>query len=146
MSWKMMTAIVGQLAHDTVPENFLKNFINVFLQIIIITVRKTNSRPLSSTRPLSKIRIDPSSIDVRTVYCASTQKNTGEPKFNFMAECAFTKSRLVLSNMILILTFLVFLHVQRCKYNILMSTVNELFLKELPMLSTYSQITRKVQI
>ena len=30
MSWKMMTAIVGQLAHDTVPENFLKTFINVF--------------------------------------------------------------------------------------------------------------------
>ena len=30
MSWKMMTAIVGQLAHDTVPEKFLKIFYKCF--------------------------------------------------------------------------------------------------------------------
>ena len=66
------------------------------------------------------------------------KKNTGEPKFNFMANVHLPKESISIIKYDSNLNFLGFLHVQRCKYNILMSTVNELFLKELPMLSTYS--------
>ena len=59
MSWKMMTAIVGQLAHDTVPENFLKFFYKCFFfRLLLLPYAKPivgpYSRPLSSTRPPKK--------------------------------------------------------------------------------------------
>ena len=59
MSWKMMTAIVGQLAHDTVPENFLKIFYKCFFfRLLLLPYAKPivgpYSRPLSSTRPPQK--------------------------------------------------------------------------------------------